>query len=257
MPRFRTAQGEHDGSFSLVSYAGGRGRSGRRGMSLLLPSLASESQRHTPIHIWSPAFVSCTSIIPGKASLTAVARAACLVSASPVSAGPIVSGQAREQPLPSLRSVRVCTPGTPRTRPGPPRSSLPRPGGGVAHPFSRVRSASQVAGMRVGRHRGMAGEWGTGDVVHRTVAPAWSTGRLPTRPSRPAGRSCRTPPGRTPGRVPANRPSRRFSPRRLDDRRASRHDQVRVFEQLELLKWVAPDSDEIGRSTLHEPPKRR
>ena len=79
----------------------------------------------------------------------------------------------------------------------------------------------------------------------------------PAGPNRPAGPPCRTPPGGTPGRVPAPALSRRFNIKRLDDRRASRHDQVRVFEQLELLERVAPDSDEIGGSTLHEPPKRR
>ncbi len=49
-------------------------------------------------------------------------------------------------------------------------------------------------------------------------------------------------------------PSRRFNIKRLDDRRAPGHDQVRVLEQLELLERVAPDADEIGGSTLHEPP---
>src|SRR6266545_2282597 len=43
----------------------------------------------------------------------------------------------------------------------------------------------------------------------------------------------------------------------VDDRRAARHDEVRVLEQLELLDGVASDSDEIGGSTLDQPPERR
>src|SRR6266540_6978640 len=43
----------------------------------------------------------------------------------------------------------------------------------------------------------------------------------------------------------------------LDDRRAARHDEVRVLEQLELLEGVAPDADEIGWSTLDQLPERR
>jgi hypothetical protein len=102
-------------------------------------------------------------------------------------------------------------------------------------------------GMRGSLPRRMVAELGTGGLVHPDGCAAGL--------SRPAGQSCCVPPGRTPGRAGAS-PSCRFSSQRLDDRRASRHDQIRVFEQLELLEGVAPDSDEIGGSTLHEPPKR-
>jgi hypothetical protein len=54
-------------------------------------ALASESQHHTPICLWSPAFARCTSTSPGTASLTAAGRAACLVTISQEPSGPAVN----------------------------------------------------------------------------------------------------------------------------------------------------------------------